>query len=526
MRFLLLHNVTVRSEPEAEGVQVSATNGMKSVVLIVSKSSRAGQMLVRRMEKAGYQVVSAKTDLDAVECLGRHQVEAIVCHTQQARNSALKLLEQLRDRESDACIIVVGADEGAERAAALLRAGAYDYLTLPIRAGRLEESVRQGLDTRRSFIQVRELSGRLRSANEDLAHERDTLRRWSQTLAQLNHTGQAMAGTLHADEIIRLLRGRLDQIVKYDRLGVLWLEPERIWVYTADASNEAAQEEVKRTLIATGRRLRGVSSASQPDQQGSEEHPTEAAAVAPERSAHVLEVPLLVAQGQVGLIRLERERGASFHSDEIEIAKAVATSLALALRNAETHSQVQNMAMTDGLTNLLNRRAFSTILTREFKNTERYGTPLCLLMADLDHFKKINDEHGHLIGDRLLKETATLISRAIRAVDVVARYGGEEFAIILPRTDTEPATILATRIREQIANHVFVVNGAPVRLTMSMGVSRIPHSSVTSPDDLVSAADAALYQAKARGRNCVEVSPDLLTHAGAASAGSESRVYG
>jgi diguanylate cyclase (GGDEF)-like protein len=87
--------------------------------------------------------------------------------------------------------------------------------------------------------------------------------------------------------------------------------------------------------------------------------------------------------------------------------------------------------------------------------------------------------------------------------------------MILPRTDTEPATILATRIREQVANHVFVVNGAPVRLTLSMGISRIPHPSITTPDDLVAAADAALYQAKAKGRNCVEVNADLLAGAGA-----------
>ncbi len=495
---------------------MSATSGMKPVVLVVSRSSRAGQMLVRRLEKAGYHAVLSKTEADAVANLGRHTVEAIVCHAQSAGASALKLLEQLRERESDACIIVVGADEGAERAAALLRAGAYDYLTMPIRPGRIEESLRQGLDIRRSFIQVRELSGRLRNANEDLAHERDTLRRWSQTLAQLNHLGQAMAGTLNADEIIRLLKGRLDQIVKHDRMGILWLEPERLWTAGGPGATEAQLDETKRALIGTGRRLRGASSVGQTaEPNGSEAGRADVPPQAAATPAQVLEVPLLVAQGQVGLIRLEREQGQTFHSDEIEIIKAVATSLALALRNAETHSQVQNMAMTDGLTNLLNRRAFSTILTREFKNTERYGTPLCLVMADLDNFKQINDVHGHLIGDRLLKEVATLISRAIRAVDVVARYGGEEFAMILPRTDTEPATILATRIREQVANHVFVVNGAPVRLTLSMGVSRIPHHSVTTPDDLVAAADAALYQAKAKGRNCVEVNAELLATAGA-----------
>jgi diguanylate cyclase (GGDEF)-like protein len=381
------------------------------------------------------------------------------------------------------------------------------------------------LDIRRSFIQVRELSGRLRVANEDLAHERDSLRKWSANLSQLNHLGQAMAGTLNADEIVRLLRGRLDQILRHDLLGILWIEPERVWVHAVKSGDESALEWARQSLIATGRRLRGSSPAGAPESQTdgpSTERSSPASVV--DRATQVLEVPLLVAKGQVGVLRLERFDDKMFDPYEIEIGKAIATSLALALRNAEAHSQVQNLAMTDGLTNLLNRRAFSTILTREFKNTERYGTPLCLVMTDLDHFKTLNDEYGHLIGDRLLKEVATLISRAIRAVDVVARYGGEEFAIILPRTDVEPATILANRIREQLAQHVFVVNGAPVHLTMSMGISRIPHPSVTNIEDLIAAADAALYQAKARGRNRVEINSDLMAQP--AGVGTEEKDTG
>lgn len=467
-------------------------------------------MLCRRIAKAGYRVTGAKSESEAVESLGQQAAEAVVCHTQGGGAQAVKLLARLRERESDACFIVVGADEGAERAAELLRAGAYDYLTLPIRPGRLEESIRQGLDIRRSFIQVRELSGRLRVANEDLAHERDSLRRWSANLSQLNHLGQAMAGTLNADEIVRLLRGRLDQILRHDLLGILWIEPERVWVHALKPGGEPAVERARQSLIATGRRLRGSSQEGSSDLDAQAQNTGRSSSAAVDRPTQVLEVPLLVAKGQVGVVRLERLDDKMFDPYEIEITKAVSTSLALALRNAEAHSQVQNMAMTDGLTNLLNRRAFSTILTREFKNTERYGTPLCLVMTDLDHFKTINDEYGHLIGDRLLKEVATLISRAIRAVDVVARYGGEEFAIILPRTDVEPATILAHRIREQLAQHVFVVNGAAVHLSISMGISRIPHHAVTCIEDLIAAADAALYQAKARGRNRVETSSELL----------------
>jgi len=164
---------------------------------------------------------------------------------------------------------------------------------------------------------------------------------------------------------------------------------------------------------------------------------------------------------------------------------------------------VQKLALHDPLTGLLNRRALSNILGRKFRETERYGTPLALIMADLDDFKGVNDRYGHPAGDALLKEVARLLSQSVRAVDIVTRYGGEEFAIVLPGTELAPALVLAERVREEIARHRFHVDDVAVQLACSMGVARIPDPSITSLEQFISAADRALYQAKARGRNCV-----------------------
>ena len=222
----------------------------------------------------------------------------------------------------------------------------------------------------------------------------------------------------------------------------------------------------------------------------------------------VIELPLMAAKRLAGLIRLECAPGAPFEPSQVELVKTIATSLALALRNAEVHNYVQNLAITDGLTNLLNRRAFSNIFAREFKEAERYCTPLCLVMADIDHFKQVNDKFGHMVGDRLLTELAGIITRSARAVDVITRYGGEEFALILPRTDLPQASIMANRIRVAVERHPFEINGSTIRLTISMGIARIPHPHIVTADEAVASSDATLYRAKSKGRNRVVVQAD------------------
>jgi diguanylate cyclase (GGDEF)-like protein len=165
---------------------------------------------------------------------------------------------------------------------------------------------------------------------------------------------------------------------------------------------------------------------------------------------------------------------------------------------------VQRLALRDALTGLRNRRALANILRRRFLETERYGTPLCLIMADLDHFKSVNDCHGHLAGDLLLKQVAQMLTRSVRAVDVVTRYGGEEFAIVLPETELSQGMILANRVRDAVARHTFFAEGVPVKLAVSMGVARIPDQRINSLNQLVAGADQALYLAKTLGRNRVE----------------------
>jgi len=166
--------------------------------------------------------------------------------------------------------------------------------------------------------------------------------------------------------------------------------------------------------------------------------------------------------------------------------------------------ELKHLSIHDGLTGLYNRHEFDRLLREEIKGTRRYNLPLSLLMLDVDHFKEINDTYGHQAGDKILCTIANLISREVRLVDHVARYGGEEFAIILAETSAADAQATAERIRKTLSNHVITVSqGDKLNLTASIGIAAFPEDAGTE-EELIFAADKALYAAKNAGRNQVK----------------------
>jgi len=165
----------------------------------------------------------------------------------------------------------------------------------------------------------------------------------------------------------------------------------------------------------------------------------------------------------------------------------------------------------DWLTQTYNKRYFDQALATEFLFASRHNSLLSLLMLDLDHFKNINDTYGHVAGDFILKEFCRQLTANLRKEESVARFGGEEFVILARGTNAEGASVLAERCRAAIASARFDFEGTIIPLTVSIGVASYPHKSISCADDLVSAADAALYQAKNSGRNRVVAMPADIT---------------
>ena len=224
------------------------------------------------------------------------------------------------------------------------------------------------------------------------------------------------------------------------------------------------------------------------------------------RTASCIVVPLVVRGRVIGVINLaDKDTDTAFGADDLNAVLMVTAHASWALQSSALHGRMRTLreqAVTDSLTGLSNRRYLEMRLREEAGRAKRHGSTFTLMMIDLDNFKPYNDREGHPAGDVLLNAVARVVRMAARDTDLVSRYGGDEFALVSPETSVEEALQLAERIRDTVATHSFNLPGLPATggLTLSVGVAGFPDDA-DAPDALVRAADAALYVAKAAGRN-------------------------
>jgi diguanylate cyclase (GGDEF)-like protein len=220
------------------------------------------------------------------------------------------------------------------------------------------------------------------------------------------------------------------------------------------------------------------------------------------RAEH-LDVPLRTETGTTSVLRLYS--GAEpFDQDARDAAKWIATQAEIALENAYLHRLVQQQALTDDLTSLPNRRRFMTEFRRESQRADRAGTPLSVIVLDIDDFKQVNDTWGHETGDLVLRGLAEALAAATRSVDLAARRGGEELAVLLPNTDADGARGVAERIQHDLREIAVPVGDTTVGATASFGISSFP--DLAALGDLLNDADRSLYEAKRAGKNRIVVS--------------------
>jgi diguanylate cyclase (GGDEF)-like protein len=227
----------------------------------------------------------------------------------------------------------------------------------------------------------------------------------------------------------------------------------------------------------------------------------------------LLVVPMAIDDPMVGtlLLSLARE-GEPFTPREVKLTELITTVSTNVLKNAYMHESLthenlslQKLAISDPLTGLYNRRFFDMRLSEEFRLAVRHRLPLSLVLLDIDHFKRINDTHGHPVGDRVLIKVAETVQASLRHSDCLARYGGEEFMLLLPLTDARGAQAKAEEIRLAIKEMAFGVEGDHLRLTVSLGVATYDGGGAGEPEALIAVADQALYTAKQGGRDQVRV---------------------
>ena len=226
------------------------------------------------------------------------------------------------------------------------------------------------------------------------------------------------------------------------------------------------------------------------------------------KSDSFISYPIAIGDRKIGVLNLTDRAGGDIYSNfDLELLDAIVPQLAVAIDRAELKNKAgefEQLSLTDSLTGLLNRRYLEERLTEEIKRSNRHKFPLSFMMIDVDDFKSYNDNFGHTEGDKALQIVGNCLKENLRGADVAARYGGEEFSILLPQTNSSEAVIIANRVRKRVETEFF-----PNRqVTISIGIAS-NSLSLNSAKDLVSAADKALYEAKRRGKNKVQVYEDI-----------------
>ena len=233
------------------------------------------------------------------------------------------------------------------------------------------------------------------------------------------------------------------------------------------------------------------------------------------RAATQVSVPLVVQGRVLGVLSVyERETGEPFTLEDATVLADFAVHAAVAVENVQLHEEAERLSLTDAVTGTWNFRYFERRLEQELERSRRFGRLFALLLLDIDHFKAVNDRHGHQLGDEVLVEMTRRITAIVRDIDTFARYGGEEFVLILPETNLVGGIAVAEKLRGAVSSAPFAARSATggVHLTVSVGIACYPEHA-TSTAELLRAADTAMYEAKRRGRNRVMTAGPALVSA-------------
>jgi len=317
-------------------------------------------------------------------------------------------------------------------------------------------------------------------------------------LRAINAVAKQATSVLELDELLRSVCALVQTCFPCDHAGVLLKEGDDLVLRALSGSPVSDLEAgyvipnipdswkvaLDTGAIVTDKDLSGLPAAQRPCEQ----------------ALSSITIPLVSQRQPLGLLVLSSQTKNFFAHTEAQPLESVADIFAAAIQNAHYVQRVKQLAFLDGLTGIFNRRYLESRLSEEIERSRRYDTILSIVMVDVDRFKLLNDEFGHLLGDEVLRQVACLLSQLLRKSDVVCRYGGEEFLVLLPQTSTDQTLLVAEKLRHAVEEWKFP--GVPRAVTISAGVATSPDHAATR-DELLHAADEALYTAKQTGRNRV-----------------------
>jgi diguanylate cyclase (GGDEF)-like protein len=335
----------------------------------------------------------------------------------------------------------------------------------------------------------------------------DTIRRRWREVNTILRLSMLTGLPMELDAALSMLCDFVSEIVSYDSaLLYFWEETSEQMLLRGTRGVEAVSESLSRGNVLNF----WVNKYSRPMLLSKGQQPQATAVLEEMNAGSVLVVPLVVNNRSLGSMQLFAKTSAAFTDEDAQLLWILALVSENMLNREHANEGLLTFAFTDYLTGLKTRGYFEQQLEMEIKRCERKKAPLALVMIDIDYFKSLNDRYGHHVGDQVLRDISSLLTKDMREIDTVARYGGEEFVIILPETSAASAVRVAQRLRRSVEHAKFFAgsSAAVEQLTISLGIAVYPQDA-RFKRDLIESADAALYDAKSRGRNQVMLYSDL-----------------
>lgn len=454
-------------------------------VVLIDPVAETREVFAQRLRTHGFAVDEAADAVAGAEMALADPPSAVICDLWLAGVSGVQLCRLLRAEPATMSVpIVLRSETDDPRSRFWARHAGAKAFVMKGRMGELvralDDVIEDAPDSSTSFFF--RMSGAY-DLRDRIAEHLDTALFESVVAGEVRALSSASSFERMFDSLSQLMT----QLVEYRWLAVTTVTPAYFAVHAHRSQAESAEAEAAKVLMIT------------PD-------PKRTIRIQDDDAKDISSIErTLVYDMKLGGVRIgQLAFGVPAGPSRVDtIAPAVAQELAAVVRLVLLVEESQRLATTDGLTGLINRRAFVTELKREIERAARTGAPTTLLLLDLDHFKVINDTHGHGAGDSVLVAVARTLQRESRAYDLVGRWGGEEFIIALPGTDEERAVIVAERLREAIAGLKVSNNlGKVMALSASIGTAEL-EPGAESLDQLVDRADRAMYRAKVGGRNRV-----------------------
>jgi diguanylate cyclase (GGDEF)-like protein len=336
----------------------------------------------------------------------------------------------------------------------------------------------------------------------------EELKRTVDALQIFSEIGKAITSTLDIKEVLRIVLQRVSELLQPTSWSLLLLEEDGISLRYEILINDPSIDRDEKMRVGqgvTGWVVQTGKPVLWPDPSAAKQYTPPADVAFAKDVSSAICVPLKSRGTSLGVIDIRRKGPGAilFTAEDLVTLATIADYAAIAIENARNFAKIQELTITDDLTSLHNVRHLHALLDAEVLRSARYRKNFSMIFLDLDHFKQVNDTHGHMYGSQLLRETADLIKLQIRKVDYAARYGGDEFVVLLPETDKASAMHIAERIREKIEKNTFLEHmGLKIHFTASFGVATFPEDGETK-NDMIRMADERMYKVKNSSRNNV-----------------------